>query len=178
MALTTRQIIDAAYEQVTDNGFGGLTMRRLAEQLAVQPGALYYHFASKQDLVAAVAERLLAETRISTSDPAQAALDIRAALLPIRDSAEVISFVNAFRPEVLQPLRRFEEHFGSRLPAQKAKWTAQTLVHYVLGFVAAEQNRGELIRAGIVTLVAEDSELERAFRFGVDAVLKGSLHAE
>src|SRR4051794_16869294 len=36
-----------------------LTMRRLARELAVSPGALYWHFANKQELLGAVADRIL-----------------------------------------------------------------------------------------------------------------------
>ena len=108
----TRQIVDAARAMLREHGLAGLTMRRLAQDLGVQAGALYYHVASKQDLLAAVAEQILARAEISTDDPAQAASDIRAALLPIRDSADVISFVNAFRPEALVPFRTLERAFG------------------------------------------------------------------
>ena len=40
-------------------------MRRLARELAVSPGALYWHFANKQQLLGAVADRIL----LSVSNP-------------------------------------------------------------------------------------------------------------
>ncbi len=153
VSLTRTQIIDAAQEILTRHGLAGLTMRKLAQHLGVQPGALYYHVASKQDLLVGVAEGILnhSATAISADDPTQAALDLRAALLPIRDSADVISFVNAFRPAALVPFQTLEQLFAAQLPAQQARWAAQTLIHYVIGFVAEEQNQAELIRARIVT---------------------------
>jgi TetR/AcrR family transcriptional regulator, tetracycline repressor protein len=175
MALSRIQIVDAAYAMLRQHGLPGLSMRRLAQDLGVQPGALYYHVASKQDLLAAVAERILTSSAqtISTTDPAQAAWDIRQALLPIRDSADVISFVQAFRPETLIPLRQLERLFAGQLSDQKAGWAAQTLIHYVLGFVAEEHNRAELVRAAILTRQPPEAESSDAFRFGVHAILQG-----
>lgn len=42
-------------------GLPDLTMRRIAETLGVQPSALYWHVASKQDLLRAVADTILAD---------------------------------------------------------------------------------------------------------------------
>jgi TetR/AcrR family transcriptional regulator, tetracycline repressor protein len=169
--LSRSEIVDAAEQILTHQGLAGLTMRQLAKHLGVQPGALYYHVASKQDLLVAVAERILnhGATAISTGDATQAASDIRAALLPIRDSADVVSFVNAFRPETLVPFQSLERLFSVQLPAQEARWAAQTLIHYVLGFVAHEHNQTELIRARIVT----DATSHEAFQFGVEVILRG-----
>jgi TetR/AcrR family tetracycline transcriptional repressor len=174
VALSRTQIVDAAHAILTEQGLGGLTMRRLAQQLGVQAGALYYHVDSKQDLLVGVADRILnhSSTVISAEDPATAALDIRAALLPIRDGADVISFVNAFRPDALVPFQALEQLFGARLPAQQARWAAQTMIHYVLGFVAEEQNQAELIRARIVSEATEAAS-EEAFLFGVRTIING-----
>jgi TetR/AcrR family transcriptional regulator, tetracycline repressor protein len=173
VALTREQIVDTAQRILAEDGLGGLTMRRLAQKLGVQPGATYYHIANKQDLLVAVAERILNQAQISTADPARAALDIRAALLPIRDSADVVSFANAYRPEALVPFRTLEQLFGAGLSPQSARWAAQTLIHYVLGFVAHEQNQAELIRARILTPTQHPDKSEEAFRFGLAAILRG-----
>lgn len=175
MALSRTQIVEAAYAMLREHGLPGLSMRRLAQDLGVQAGALYYHVASKQDLLAAVAVRILAdaEPAISTTDAAQAARDIRDALLPVRDSADVISFVQAFRPDALIPFRRLPELFADRFPAQQARWAAQTLIRYVLGFVAEEHNHAELVRAGILSDPPSEAESLAAFLFGVEAVLRG-----
>lgn len=175
MALTRPQIVDAAYEILRRNGLAGLTMRRLAQDLGVQPGALYYHIASKQDLLVAVAERILASRvqTISDTDPAQAACDIRRALLPVPDSAEVISFVQAFRPGTLVPFQQLQRLFEKQLPDRQARWAAQTLIHYVLGFVAEEHNQAELVRAKIITEASDHAESSEAFRFGVDMIIRG-----
>lgn len=175
MRLTRIRIVDAGYSMLRHGGLAGLSMRRLAEELGVQPGALYYHVDSKQDLLAAVAERILADNAqaISTSDPRQAARAIRDALLPVRDSADVISFAQAFRPETLVPFQHLDRLFSAQLPSRQARWAAQTLVHYVLGFVAEEQNRAELARGMILTDAVGGGDPLDEFLFGIDAILEG-----
>jgi AcrR family transcriptional regulator len=180
VALSRTQIVDAAYAMLRQHGLPGLSMRRLAQDLGVQAGALYYHVASKQDLLAAVAERILTDSpqAISAADPAQAARGIRETLLPVRDSADVISFVQAFRPETLVPLQQLQQLFGKQFPGQQARWAAQTLIHYILGFVAGEQNQAELVRAQILTDQPGQAESGDAFQFGLDAILSGLAAVE
>jgi AcrR family transcriptional regulator len=64
------------------HGRPGLSTRRLAHDLGVQPGAPHYHIATKQDLLAAVAERILTDRvrTISSTGPVEAAPGIRQAL--------------------------------------------------------------------------------------------------
>ena len=42
------------------HGLSSLTMRRLGAELDIQPSAIYHHFPSKQALLAAVADEILA----------------------------------------------------------------------------------------------------------------------
>ena len=173
--LSRDQIVEAAYAALRRDGLPGLSMRRLAHELGVQPGALYHHVASKQDLLAAVAERVVTDSAstISTTDAAQAARDVRAALLPIRDSAELISFVQAFRPEALAPFQELQKLFAERFADRRSGWAAATLIRYVLGFVAEEQNHAELVRAKILGELSDRADTDEAFGFGVDAILRG-----
>ena len=60
MQLHQRDVVDAATSLLDDYGIADLTMRRLARELNVTPGALYWHFANKQQLLGAVADRILA----------------------------------------------------------------------------------------------------------------------
>ncbi|MCW0214821.1 MAG: TetR family transcriptional regulator [Pseudonocardia sp.] len=174
MALSRTQIVDEAYTTLCEQGLGGLSMRRVAQELGVQPGALYYHVASKQDLLADVGARILAGAPLSTTDARGAAADLRSALLRVRDGAEVVSFVLAYRPEALGPCLELYRLFVDRFPPRHAEWAARTLVHYVLGFVAEEQNRAELVRTDILDEDPERAaDAAEAFEFGVDAILRG-----
>ena len=174
MKVTRAQIVEGAYQALGERGLGGLSMRGLAQDLGVQPGALYYHVASKQELLAAVAARILDEIPSPATDPRSAADALRTALLRVRDGAEVVSFVQAFRPEIVVPAHELRRLFAESFGPREAEWAARTVVHYVLGFVAEEQNHAELVRAQILPEEpsrAEDSS--RAFMFGIDAILGG-----
>jgi TetR/AcrR family transcriptional regulator, tetracycline repressor protein len=177
VALNRTEIITAAASKLREQGLAGLSMRGLAHDLGVQPGALYHYVASKQELLAAVGEQLLADSAaaISTTDAAQAAADIRAVLLPIRDGAEVISFVHAYKPEALPPFRDLYLTLTGRLTEVDARLAAEALIRYVLGYVAVEQNHVELIRARILEpeRIACATSNTDAFTFGVTALLNG-----
>lgn len=174
MKVTRTQIVDGAYDMLRERGLGGLSMRQLALDLGVQPGALYYHVASKQELLAVVAARILDAFPVTATDPRGAAQDLRNALLRVRDGAEVVSFVQAFRPDVLTPTQTLSRLFAEQFDAREAEWAARTVVRYVLGFVAEEQNRAELVRARIVDEDPDHAgESAEAFLFGIDAILGG-----
>lgn len=69
--MNRRDVLQQALATLDAYGFADLSMRRLAASLGVQPGALYWHFASKQALLLAIAEEILAPiadtTEASTS---------------------------------------------------------------------------------------------------------------
>src|SRR3569833_2439071 len=58
---TRAQIVDRAYALLREQGLSTLSMRRVASDLGVRPGALYYHVAGKQKLLAVVATRVLVD---------------------------------------------------------------------------------------------------------------------
>lgn len=53
------EIVAAALRNAERHGFGGLTMRGLADELAVTPMAIYYHVANKKVLLELVADEIL-----------------------------------------------------------------------------------------------------------------------
>lgn len=203
MTLDRDRIVDRAYDLLREQGLGALSMRRLAAELGVAPGALYWHVPSKQDLLAEVAERIVAglppsgtASDVNASGDAEpavaAAAALRTALLGVRDGADVVSLALALRPQGLRPVRDLALLFSDRLPRPQAEWAARTLVHFVLGTVAEEQNRAELARAGHLDpwgarasgeaapaggVVAPDTDGDAllAFRFGVKAIVAGVI---
>ena len=65
----------AAFERVAEIGFEGLRLRQVAEQVGIDHSTLHHHFATKQALVAAVAEyttRQFWADRAERRDPAAA----------------------------------------------------------------------------------------------------------
>src|SRR5690606_41909477 len=90
-------VVDAALRILDEWGLSELTMRRLGAALEVQPSALYHHFANKQSLLAAVADRIQEAAR-PAPPPATPwyeatlaeAVNVRDSLLAYRDGAEVV----------------------------------------------------------------------------------------
>ena len=57
---TRRGLLDAAIECLVDAGYAGLTTTEVCRRAGVSQGALFKHFATKAELVAATAEHLFA----------------------------------------------------------------------------------------------------------------------
>ena len=51
---TRQALLDAAYQQFIQRGFHGASMRAIADGAGITPGGIYNHFASKDELFAAV----------------------------------------------------------------------------------------------------------------------------
>ena len=188
MALDPDVIGEAALAIVQQAGLAGLTMRGVSTALGVAPGALYWHVESKQELLALLAARILAAAPFADGSPVapgaedgaaledgrrdvrRLAHDLRASLLGVRDGAEIVSFARALRPDSPAPHAVFEAALAGPAGAHAA-WAARTIVHFILGSVAEEQNRAELVRAGITE--ADSSDAAEAFRYGVDVILAG-----
>jgi len=57
-ASTRERILDVALDLFTDQGFDATSMREIAEQLHISKPAIYYHFASKEEILMALHMRL------------------------------------------------------------------------------------------------------------------------
>ena len=55
---TRERILDVALDLFTDQGFDGTSMREIAERLGISKPAIYYHFASKEEILMALHMRL------------------------------------------------------------------------------------------------------------------------
>jgi TetR/AcrR family tetracycline transcriptional repressor len=61
--LSRAAVIERALELADTDGLDALTIRRLATELGVTPMALYWHFRSKEELIAGLADRVWGEIR-------------------------------------------------------------------------------------------------------------------
>jgi AcrR family transcriptional regulator len=59
--LSPEAIIDAAFAVLDEGGVAGLNMRAVADRLGTGPASLYAHFAGKDELLAAMTDRLAAD---------------------------------------------------------------------------------------------------------------------
>jgi TetR/AcrR family transcriptional regulator, tetracycline repressor protein len=150
-------VVDKATYILDEYGIADLTMRRLARELSVTPGALYWHFADKQELLGAVADRILepvvsdvAAMPWTQRIPAIGGA-LREALLSSTDGAELVSATfasgrSAALARILDLLAAAASDAG--FEATNAALAARTVVYYVLGFTVDEQSRLQWDAAG------------------------------
>lgn len=172
MALTQSAVVSTAVDILQRFGLADLSMRRLAKELEVQVGALYWHVKNKQELLAQVAAQLLNTPHLEI-DPqdfpdARVALlqlsrQLYLALLPIQDSPEVLEVASALRTTELRPLIQLGDLLQSAgLASQEADFGRQLLLNHILGSVAYRQNLIQLEVDGADQPDGFDWALQRA----------------
>lgn len=102
-------VVAAALRVLDAQGLENCSMRRVAAELDVQPSALYHHVPNKQSLLALMADEIVrgvgvAQARAGAETPEAAAaaarrlcVDLRTAMLAVRDGADVVATAAAFR---------------------------------------------------------------------------------
>lgn len=182
--LSREAVLKGAFAILDRYGLADLTMRRLAAELGVQAGGLYWHFANKQTLLAAMADQIT-ETSTETIGPADDAdwrtqlqslsARLRSALLAHPDGAELVAAGYALRPGSGQPLESMIKILQQAgLSDSDAQAAAAALIHFVLGHAAEVQSHDQLRRAG--ALPAEHDRLpdqNAAFTVGLEILLDG-----
>lgn len=173
-----RESVTATALRLLDEvGLPDLSMRRLAGALDVRPSALYWHFPSKQELLAAVADRILSGVAPHADDGvAGLAARIRDALLAYRDGAEVVMSsialgFGAVRAQTLM-IDALRAH-----GADDADDAASVIVQFILGHALLVQQRMHAAGHG-ATAPASDTddpsaELSQTFDVGMQILLSG-----
>jgi TetR/AcrR family tetracycline transcriptional repressor len=146
MPLSRDQVLRAALEVLDEEGLDALTMRSLAQFLDVQPGAIYWHFADKQELYDAMVDHSMADILdrpLAGSwdrQLAEMARRMAAALLAHRDGARLATL--ALRPgpnslEVTETMLAVVRQGGFEKRA--TLWAAAVIGYYVIGYVTDVQ---------------------------------------
>ena len=187
MQLHKRDVIDAAAALLDSYGIADLTMRRLARELKVSPGALYWHFPNKQALLGAVADRILQTVDDVPGDwrdrVEAVCARLRDALLSHTDGAELVSAT--FASGHSQAMARIVEVLADAatqapVAPSKGELAARTVVYYVLGFTADEQSRLQWDASGAALpdeqAVLTTNPTER-FAFGLRLLVDGMAAA-
>lgn len=65
---TRERILRAAHDLLVDEGYHALSMRRIAREAQVELGNLTYHYASKDELVSALLNAIIAEPGLAPRD--------------------------------------------------------------------------------------------------------------
>lgn len=157
VALTREKIVDTALRVLGKFGLADLSMRRLASELGVAPGALYYHVKNKQELLALLAVRLLGmverpDASAGLSGLVDSSVSLYRTLIPMRESAEVVRLGMAARrdPFLAQHIRYIDEIeyiFSGVGGCSQPAVAAETLLHVCLSFMEQEQTAALLAGA-------------------------------
>jgi AcrR family transcriptional regulator len=139
-ALSKERIVAAAIEILDTDGESALTFRALTARLATGAGAIYWHVANKNELLAATTDDVIARVMTGVVGGAEPREAIRAIALGVFDAIDAHPWVGAqlsrepWQSAVLQVF----ESVGGQLQALGVPGRAQfdcasALVNYVLG---------------------------------------------
>jgi TetR/AcrR family tetracycline transcriptional repressor len=167
MALSREEVLAGALTLLDKVGLDALTMRRLAEALGVQAGAIYWHFKNKQELVDAMADALLDGL---TTPPLTGTWDqqlgelarrMAAALLKRRDAARLTSHALRPGPNSLAYGESMLRIIASSGRSQEAVlWTASVIGYYTVGFVTDVQAQADAVRRRGLDRLIRDFQAE------------------
>lgn len=149
--LNRGRIVQAALDVIDSQGVEGLSMPKLAKRLGVGVMSLYSHVASKDDLLDAAAQQVLASLPEPTGRNWRERIRshfgaLRAALLAHPGLGHVLASKNVATPVVLDLLERnLAELTGAGLEGEEAARLYYALLTYTLGFVAWELPRAHAV---------------------------------
>lgn len=170
----------AALALLDEVGLADLSMRRIASRLDVQPSALYWHFTSKQELLADLADRITSTIPRDDADVLATARSIRDALFTYRDGAELVLSTYALQLGSSQAQTALEDSLH-RLGAEGSRERAVAILHFILGHATLVQQRmhadshGALPAGDAVDVTAG---LDRIFDLGVRALARDTVDDE
>jgi TetR/AcrR family tetracycline transcriptional repressor len=174
MKIRREQIIDTGILLLDRDGLEGVTLRRVATELHVHAGALYWHVRNKQDLLDEMANTLLSEQFAQVEGPAsgkdwvewlqEICQRLRQAMLAHREGARVVAGASFGRAVLLKHLVEtiIENLMAAGFSLRLASLACMTVLSYVYGFVIEEQAAPtpEIIRK----YASDDSILAALFR--------------
>jgi AcrR family transcriptional regulator len=139
-ALSKERIVEAAIEILDARGESALTFRALTARLATGAGAIYWHVANKNDLLAATTDHVIARVMTDVVSGAEPREAIRAIALGVFDAIDARPWVGAqlSREPWQSAVHRIFESVGGQLQAlgvpERAQFDcASALLNYVLG---------------------------------------------
>jgi AcrR family transcriptional regulator len=174
-ALSKERIVEAAIGILDAEGEGALTFRALTARLATGSGAIYWHVANKNDLLAATTNDVIARVMTEVAGGAEPRQAIRAIALGVFDAIDAHPWVGAQlsrEPWHSAMLRIFEgigEQLGALGVPERAQFDcASALLNYILGLAGQYAAGSRLIPRGtdrtafLATFAAQWAQLDPA----------------
>jgi AcrR family transcriptional regulator len=174
-ALSKDRIVEAAIEILDAEGESALTFRALTARLATGSGAIYWHVANKNDLLAATTDDVIARVMTevaSGSEPQQA---IRAIALGVFDAIDAHPWVGAqlsrepWHSAMLQIFEGIGQQLGALGVPERAQFDcASALLNYILGLAGQYAAGSRLLPRGtdrtafLATFAAQWAQLDPA----------------
>src|ERR1700734_664620 len=163
-ALSKERIVEAATEILDTDGESALTFRALSARLATGSGAIYWHVANKNDLLAATTNDVIARVMTEVAGGAEPREAIRGIALGVFDPIDAHPWVGAqlSREPWHSAMLQIFEGIGEQLvalgvPPQQQFDCASALLNYILRRVATqlpEHDDREQFLAGLDLILA------------------------
>ncbi len=197
--LNREAILDGAIALIERDGPAALSMRRLGSELGVEGMAIYHHFQGREELLAAMGDRLLAplqELELG-GDWREAcrrfAIALRGLAVAWPATFQLLGLQPLDTPAALEPVERLLGVLvRARFSAVEALGTYRATVSYARGYALAEatgftvdaarpagrKRLAALPQSEFPILAGQASELAKldadaAFKVGLDALLRG-----
>jgi AcrR family transcriptional regulator len=174
-ALSKERIVEAAIEILDTDGESALTVRALTARLATGSGAIYWHVANMNELLAAAADDVIARVMTDVAVGAEPWEAIRAIVLGVFDAIDAHPWAGAqlSREPWQSAVLQIFESVGGQLQAlgvpERAQFDcASALVNYVLGLAGQYAAGARLLApetdrtAFLATVAAQWAQLDPA----------------
>jgi AcrR family transcriptional regulator len=154
-ALSKERIVEAAIEILDAEGESALTFRALTARLATGSGAIYWHVANKNDLLAATTNDVIARVMTEVASGAEPRQAIRAIALGVFDAIDAHPWVGAqlsrepWHSAMLQIFEGIGEQLGALGVPERAQFDcASALLNYILGLAGQYAAGSRLLPRG------------------------------
>ena len=150
-ALSKERIVEAAIAILDTEGESALTFRALTARLATGAGAIYWHVANKNDLLAAATDDVVARVMTDVVGDAEPRDAIRAIALGVFDAIDAHPWVGAqLAREPWSAMLQIFEGIGGQIQAlgvpERAQFdSASALANYILGVAGQNAAKARLL---------------------------------
>jgi len=137
----------AAFARVADVGFEGLRLRQVAEDVGIDHSTLHHHFATKQDLIEAVAAHTTRQFWGTSSPEPEPANALRAHLEALQRM--IVERPDLFAVTVELDLRARRDPAVAAAMAEHESGWRELLVRILAGLVSEPETAAELVIAAV-----------------------------